>query len=108
MDAFMLKSGEARNAICKSGTSVMYGNSGSSGDTTGYFDVPEDISSFTRMKVCIHDGWDMYNWTPNSSWYPDKIELIGTDGNTSKFKVEVNSSFVTNGTNVFWTLYKFL
>lgn len=104
----MLKSGEARNAICKSGTSVMYGNSSSSGDTTGYFDVPEDISSFTRMKVYAQSGGNMYNWTPNSSWYPDKIELIGTDGNTSKFKVDVISGYVVNGTNVFWTLYKFL
>lgn len=108
MDAFLLKSGEARNAICKSGTSVIYGNSGSSGDTIGYFDVPEDISSFTRMKVCTQRGWNIHNWTPNSSWYPDKIILIGKDGNTSKFRVELNPALAKNGTDVFWTLYKFL
>lgn len=108
MDAFMLKSGEARNAICKSGTSSLYGRTGSSADRTCYFDVPEDISSFTRMKVMTGSLYYIYNWTPSSTLDSDMITLVSTNGSTAKFEIEINSTLDANGDNVYWTLYKLL
>ena len=108
MDAFMLKSGEARNAICKSGTSYLYDCTGSYNDRTGYFDVPEDISSFARMMVITEYLAIIYNWAPSSTLASGAITLVSTNGNTAKFEMKLDPATDVDGHTVYWTLYKLL